>query len=234
MNPRETITSNSIATNAHFVWLTGAIVLGIALVLLLQPQALQWVSPESLPSTLAQMGVWGPVLYIATIALSVVVSQIPGAPLAVAAGAVWDPAIAGTYTIVGGFGGAVIAYSLGKIMGPSIIAALTGKTLSFSTEYGESYLGWAIFATRLLPVFSFDLVSYGAGMTGLSFPVYASATFFGMVPSTLLLTYLGGSLQLGGWMIVTLAAFFTILFVGIPLLLHRYNWLNVRALVRWE
>lgn len=194
-----------------------------------EPQMLQLLNPESLPVTMERLGLWGPLIYMAIITVSVVVSQIPGAPLAVAAGAVWDPLLAGVYTIIGGFSGALIAYGLGRTIGPSMITALTGKTLSFAT--GQRYLGWMIFTTRLLPVFSFDLVSYGAGIAGLSLPTYASATFFGMVPSTLLLTYLGGSLQLSGSVMVSLGAVFLLLFVVIPFLLHRYNWLNVKDLV---
>lgn len=42
----------------------------------------------------------GPLIYMAIITVSVVVSQIPGAPLAVAAGAVWDPLLAGALLLV--------------------------------------------------------------------------------------------------------------------------------------
>ena len=209
-------------------------VLMIGSIALLHPNVLELFASNRLASTVERVGIWGPALYIAIIAISVVVSQIPGAPLAVAAGAVWDPLLAGLYTVIGGFGGALIAYSLGKSMGQSMVRALTGKKFSFSTERGESYLGWMIFTTRLLPVFSFDLISYGAGITGLSFPIYATATFFGMVPSTLLLTYMGGNVHLGGQTAIALAGLFAIAFVGIPALLHRFNWLNVRELVRWE
>ncbi len=207
-------------------WLIAIPCLTIATAYLLwqQPQVIRLLNPHDL-STLMNDG--GPLLYIAIIALSVVISQIPGAPLAVAAGAVWDPLLAGIYTIIGGFSGALIAYGLGKTMGQSIITLLTGKTLKVAAD--QRYLGWMILVTRLLPVFSFDLVSYGAGVAGISLPVYASATFFGMVPSTLLLTYLGGSLQLSTGVMVTMAIIFGLVFVGVPTILHRYNLLTAIA-----
>lgn len=218
---------------SYGIWFVGlpliSVTLAVVYLLWQQPQVLRLLDPASLSSTMERMGLWGPLLYIVIITLSVVISQIPGAPLAVAAGALWDPLLAGIYTIIGGFSGALLAYGLGRTMGASIIVALTGKTLSFPS--GQRYLDWMIFATRLLPVFSFDLVSYGAGIAGLSLPTYASATFFGMVPSTLLLTYLGGSLQLSGPAMASLATIFLLLFVGIPVLLHHHNWLNIRALV---
>lgn len=55
-----------------------------------------------------------------------------------------------------------------------------------------------------------------------------------MVPSTLLLTYVGSSLQLSGLAMVCLAAVFLILFVGVPVLLHRYNWCNIQDRVSFD
>ncbi|MEL6777507.1 MAG: TVP38/TMEM64 family protein, partial [Cyanobacteria bacterium J06597_16] len=90
-------------------------------------------NPDYLTSTIAQAGLWGPLLYIVVIMISVVISQIPGAPLAIAAGTIWPPLLAGVYTVIGGFSGALIAYALGNRMGQPLIKMLTGKTLSFST-----------------------------------------------------------------------------------------------------
>ena len=230
---------NRATLRAGTLWMIASVltvitVISVAIAFLLHPESLQLISSEHLTTTIEQAGIWGPLAYIAIIMVSVVISQIPGAPLAIAAGALWHPLLAGLYTVIGGFSGALIAYSLGNRMGQPLIKALTGKTLSFSTEQGEVYLGWIIFTTRLLPIFSFDLVSYGAGLAGLSLPIYASATFFGMVPSTLLLTYLGSSFQLSGWAIAAVAITFFALFVGLPALMHRYNWLNVQSFVQWE
>ena len=197
----------------------------------LLPAILQWTQPTELTHLLAQSGGWGPAIYVMVIMLSVVISQIPGAPLAVVAGAIWDPFWAGVYTIAGGFGGALIAYGLGKLIGPSLIKTLTGKTFSLSTDHGTTYLGWLIFASRLLPILSFDLVSYGAGMARLSFPVYACATFFGMIPSTLLLTYMGDNFQLSGGAIAPLIVIFLGIFLGLPLLLNRWNGLQINSFI---
>ncbi|MEO1621280.1 MAG: VTT domain-containing protein [Cyanobacteria bacterium J06632_3] len=186
---------------------------------------------DFLQTTVANAGASGPVLYILIIALSVVVSQIPGAPLAVMAGTLWSPLAAGIYTVVGGFSGALIAYGLGRCVGEPLVKALTGKTPKFDYEQSETALGLLIFTTRLLPVVSFDLVSYGAGMARLPLPMYAGATLFGMVPSTFLLTYMGDRIQLSSVSIGLLGALFVVLFVGLPILAYRYNWLNVRSIL---
>ncbi len=213
---------------------TLAITLGIALSLFILQQ--QWeinlFSAEGLQTAVTQVGPWGPLLYILLLVISVVVSQIPGAGLAIAAGAVWGPFTAGVYTILGGFLGALIAYSLGKAIGPSLLKALTGKSITFSKDRGERYLGGLIFLMRLVPVFSFDIISYGAGITKLSLPIYASATLLGMIPSTFLLTYLGGAFHLGPEASVGIIALFIAGLVLLPWGIRRHNWLDLKSVVQ--
>jgi uncharacterized membrane protein YdjX (TVP38/TMEM64 family) len=179
-------------------------------------------------------GVWGILAYMGVIALSVVISPIPGAPLTMAAGAVWGAIPAGIYSVIGGFLGGLVAYYIGLTLGRSVVRALTGKVVYFSKERGEKLLGVIIFVTRLLPVMSFDLISYAAGLTGLSFPIYAIATLLGMIPSTLLLTYLGEAFTLNLPLGIALAGVFVVFLVGLPWGIRRYNWLNLRDIIRIE
>ncbi|WP_121970594.1 TVP38/TMEM64 family protein [Leptolyngbya sp. BC1307] len=212
-------------------------------VLLLSLLVYAWVStqidanlltPEGLQQAVTNAGIWGILVYIAVIALAVVMSPIPGAPLTIAAGAVWGAIPAGIYSVIGGFSGSLIAYFIGRSLGRSAVKALTGKIIYFSKEKGEWLLGGLIFVTRLLPVLSFDLISYGAGLTGLSLPIYASSTLLGMIPSTLLLTYLGEAFTLGAWPAVTLSLLFVALLVLLPWGIRRYNWFGLRDIVRIE
>lgn len=212
-------------------------------VLLLSSLVYVWVStqvdtnlltPEGLQKSVTDTGLWGVLVYIAVIALAVVMSPIPGAPLTIAAGAVWGAIPAGIYSVIGGFIGGLIAYFIGRSLGRSAVKALTGKLIYFSKEKGEWLLGGLIFVTRLLPVLSFDLISYGAGLADLSLPIYASSTLFGMIPSTLLLTYLGEAFTLGARAAIALSLIFVSLLVLLPWGIRRYNWLGLRDIVRIE
>lgn len=191
-------------------------------------------SAEGLKQAIQNWGWRGVLVYISVLALSVVISPIPSAPLAVAAGMVWGPIWAGIYSITGGFLGGLVAYFIGYTLGRSAVHALTGKLIYFSKNRGEVYLGWVIFITRLLPVLSFDLISYGAGITGLSLPIYAIATLLGMIPSTFLLTFLGSSFTLGLPLGIFLSILFLILLIGLPYSIHQYNWFNMRDIIRLE
>lgn len=151
---------------------------------------------EGMREAMDPLGHWGPIVYIGVLALSVVISQIPGLPMAYSAGALWGPWMGGLYTVLGGFFGAMVAYYIGYTLGQSSLRHLSGRTIQFSNNKGHAFWGWMVFISRLLPVVSFDLVSYGAGVAELSFPIYAAATSFGMIPSVLLITYLGDTFTL--------------------------------------
>ncbi|RMF27124.1 MAG: TVP38/TMEM64 family protein [Cyanobacteria bacterium J083] len=192
------------------------------------------LEPEGLRAAIQELGTLGIIVYISLIALAVVMSPIPGAPLTVAAGSVWGTLAAGIYSVIGGFLGGLIAYFIGRTLGRSAVYALTGKVIYFSKNRGEIYLGWLIFITRLLPVLSFDLISYGAGITGLSLPIYATATILGMIPSTFFLTYMGAAFQVGKLLGVALLVIFLILLVGLPWGIRRYNWFGLQEIIRIE
>ncbi len=232
--PLDTARWNSISAPSRqtLATLSLPVALVLALIGLQQSLDINLFSPEGFQTAAAKFGAWGPVLYVGLLAISVVVSQIPGAPLAIAAGAVWGPLNAGIYSILGGFLGALIAYTLGKMFGQPLLKLLTGKTIQFSKERGETYLGGLIFLMRLVPVFSFDLISYGAGITGLSLPVYASATLLGMIPSTFLLTYLGGAFHLGTAGTVAIVALFVAGLVILPWGIKRHHWFNLQDVIQ--
>ena len=104
-------------------------------------------------------------------------------------GGVWS----GIYSVLGGFLGSLIAYGLGRSLGNSAIKAITGKTITFATHQGHAVIGGLIFITRLVPLFPFDVISYGAGLTRLPLTIYASATLLGMMPPTFAIAFLGTS-----------------------------------------
>lgn len=89
--------------------------------------------------------------------------------------------------------------------------------------------------TRLFPVLPFDLVSYGAGIAGLSLPIYATATLLGMIPSTFLLAYAGDALKTGQPLLgsALTISFLAVLFI-LPWGIRRYNWFDLRDIIRFE
>src|SRR5699024_11609593 len=70
---------------------------------------------------------------------------------------------------------------------------------TFFEKYGRN----TILICRLLPFVSFDIVSYAAGLTSMSFKSFFIATGIGQLPATLVYSYVGGMLTGGAQMFVT-------------------------------
>jgi uncharacterized membrane protein YdjX (TVP38/TMEM64 family) len=88
--------------------------------------------------------------------------------------------------------GAVLCYYLAKILGrPVVEKIVTAKALNWWDQFFAKYGKHAVFIARLVPIVSFDLVSYAAGVTSISFWQFFWATGLGQLPATILYSYLG-------------------------------------------
>lgn len=217
---------------------------GIALATLLVCGAVGWwflsharvdlSSPDIWIESISRMGWAGILMYMGLLALAIVISPIPSTPFTVAGGAVWGPVYAGIYGVIGIFIGSLLAYFIGRTLGRSAVQALTGKVVYLSNQRGELYLGWLMFVTHLVPVLPFDLISYGAGISGLSLPTYAMTTLMGIIPCTFFLTYMGSTFRVGVGAAIAVILLFLFLIIGLPWGVRRYNWLGLRDVVRIE
>jgi uncharacterized membrane protein YdjX (TVP38/TMEM64 family) len=192
------------------------------------------LDPAQVLRSIQDLGIAGKLIYAGILVLAVVVSPIPGTPLTVAAGAVWSPLTAGIFGTLGVFVGSLLAYFLGRSLGRSLIQALCGKTIHISQHRGEVYIGWLLFFSHLLPIVPFDLMSYGAGMIRLSFPLYAIATLLGTIPGTFLLAYLGASFAISPWMGGAIGVLAVVLLVVVPWQIKRHNWMGIKDVIRIE
>jgi uncharacterized membrane protein YdjX (TVP38/TMEM64 family) len=91
--------------------------------------------------------------------------------------------------------GAVLCYYIAKFLGRDVVEKLTSRTaLEKIDEFFEKYGKYAVLIARLLPFISFDIVSYAAGLTSMSFWSFFVATGVGQLPATIVYSYIGGML----------------------------------------
>jgi len=64
-------------------------------------------------------------------------------------------------------------------------------TRSVTADSSQRPLVWMVFITRLVPIFSFALITYAAGVTVISAWRFALATAIGMLPMTIVFAGLG-------------------------------------------
>lgn len=100
--------------------------------------------------------------------------------------------------------GAALCFYIARVLGRDVAEKFTSKAGlkqvdAFFEKYGKS----TVLVCRLLPFVSFDLVSYGAGLTSMSFGSFFLATGIGQLPATIVYSYVGGMLTGGAKLLVT-------------------------------
>ena len=94
--------------------------------------------------------------------------------------------------------GAALWFYIARILGRDVAEKLTSKAgLKQVDEFFEKYGNNTILICRLLPFVSFDIVSYAAGLTSMSFWDFFIATGIGQLPATIVYSYVGGFLTGG-------------------------------------
>jgi uncharacterized membrane protein YdjX (TVP38/TMEM64 family) len=177
------------------------------------------LEPNFIVNQLVAMGSLGPVVFIGFMVLAVVVSPIPSLPLDIAAGITFGPFWGMVYAVTGAEIGAIISFLIGRALGREVLGRLLKTNVSFCEQCSDHHLMGLVFVARLLPIFSFDIISYAAGLTRMSLKVFAIATLFGMIPSTFALTFLGGSVPTLQWPMILSGLLLAGLFLFLPKLI---------------
>ena len=185
-----------------------------------------YLKPDRIVNYLENLGPFAPVIFIATMAIAVVISPIPSLPLDFAAGIAFGPFLGTLYAVAGAELGAIGSFLIGRALGREGVSKLLGVNAVFCEKCTDRHLAVLVLISRLFPIFSFDLISYGAGLTGMSLKWFALATLFGMIPPTFALTYYGKSVVMAEWPVILLGGLFVTLFLLLPKLIksHRSSW----------
>lgn len=146
---------------------------------------------QALRNWIEDLEVWGPLAVVALMILAILVSPIPSAPIAMAAGAAYGHGWGTLYVLTGAEAGALAAFGLARILGRGVLDRWFGERLPAALVGSQGALMGIVFVSRLLPFVSFDLISYAAGLTALSWWRFALATVAGIVPASFLLAHLG-------------------------------------------
>ena len=173
---------------------------------------------ERLAVLVARAGIWGPVVIVTLMAVAVVASPIPSAPIALAAGAAYGHLWGTVQVVIGAELGALIAFSLARILGHDALRRVFGDRVDAGLLGSQTALTATVFASRLMPFVSFDMISYAAGLSQLHALRFALATLAGIVPASFLLAHLGGEAASGDLGRATWAVLGLGLVTGLPLL----------------
>jgi len=152
---------------------------------------------SALHEIIARLGAWGPLIIIFLMMLAILISPIPSAPIALAAGAAYGHGWGTLYVLLGAEAGALAAFGIARLVGHDTVHRWFGDRLSVGLFGSQNALMAIVFVSRTLPFMSFDLVSYAAGLTVLSTWRFAIATVAGVAPISFLLAHFGSEMATG-------------------------------------
>ena len=99
--------------------------------------------------------------------------------------------------------GAALCFFIARSLGREAVEKLTSKgALKNIDDFFKRHGKQSILIARLLPFISFDIVSYAAGLSSVSFLGFWVATGLGQLPATLVYSYVGGFLTGGAKLLV--------------------------------
>ena len=146
---------------------------------------------ERISDWVDRAGSLGPVLIVVLMSIAIVATPIPSAPIALAAGAAYGHTLGTVYIVIGAELGAMIAFSLARFLGRDVLTRWLGDKVDRGWLGSQNVLTFTVFASRLMPFISFDIVSYAAGFSRLHFWRFALATFAGILPASFVLAHFG-------------------------------------------
>lgn len=138
-------------------------------------------------------GVWyGPLVLIAAYAAGCIVA-IPASLFIIAAGFIWGWKLGGTYSMVGGILGATLSFLVGRFVGEGFLRKFGRAGAAVAKQVDHAGFK-SLLVLRLIPLFPFAVLNYGAGVAGVRLTDFVLATAIGLAPSNFVFAYCSDSL----------------------------------------
>lgn len=142
---------------------------------------------KALQGWISELGFWGPLVFILLYAVATV-AALPGSVMSVFAGAVFGPVLGVAVVIFGATLGASLAFLVARYFARGAVAAWLSTKEKFRQldELTGKQGAIMVAVTRLVPLFPFNLLNYGFGLTRVPFWTYVGWSFLCMLPGTVL------------------------------------------------
>ena len=181
-------------------------------------------NPERIKMFVLGFGVFAPLVFIGIYALRAVVLVIPVGVMSLAGGLVFGKWLGTLYILVGATMGSCMSFVVARYFGRRFIESFEwlhkGRVQQFDEKAAKNGFKLILFM-RLVPLFQYDALNFGSGLSKIKFRDYAVASFIGMAPGGFITALLGSSLEniKSGQFFGALAAFIALMFV--PLVYSR-------------
>ena len=133
------------------------------------------------------LGIWAPVVFVLFYILAVVLA-LPGSAITIAGatlfGSVWGVVLVSIASTIG----ASICFLISRYLARDFILRKLAQNEKFLKldRMAEEHGAIVVAITRLVPVFPFNVLNYGFGLTGVRFRTYVFWSWLCMLPGTIL------------------------------------------------
>ncbi len=150
--------------------------------------------PDDIEAAFDGLGFFGPVIFALAYA-GLTVLLVPGAPLTIAAGALFGVVGGGVVVMLGASAGAGAAFAISRRSTRGAVEQARGARLeALEQRFGGRGFP-AMLLLRMIPLVPFNALNYAAGATAISSRDYMLATVVGIVPGVFVFTALGAGLS---------------------------------------
>jgi uncharacterized membrane protein YdjX (TVP38/TMEM64 family) len=133
------------------------------------------------------LGAWGPVVFVVLYAAAVV-AALPGSALTVVAGTLFGSVLGVIVVSVASTLGASLAFLVARYFARDAVAGWLSQKEKFRRldQLTRDHGAIIVALTRLVPLFPFNLLNYGFGLTRVPFWTYVFWSWLCMLPATVL------------------------------------------------
>ena len=170
---------------------------------------------EQLKEYLLGFGAWAPIVSGSLMVLQSLLVPLPAMVITLANGLLFGTIGGALLSWSSAMVGAILCYYISRLFGRPAVERLVGQgSLDMADHFFQRYGRYAVLIARLIPVISFDVVSYAAGLTTIGLWEFVLATGIGQMPATVIYSFLGQNVpraaRLGLWIILGVLALVTL------------------------
>ena len=183
-----------------FLWIGITVIIAIILIFFINPpwlaklrSILSFESLSVLADTFRSLGIWAPIISIALMIAQGILAPLPSFVITAANGLAFGIPFGFFISWTGGMAAAIVMFWLARLFGAGFVERVTKQNhlLDQANRYSGKNGFFLIFVARLIPIVSFDFISFLAGLSQISFRSFFVATALGQIPGTILYTIVG-------------------------------------------
>jgi uncharacterized membrane protein YdjX (TVP38/TMEM64 family) len=206
-------------------------VLAVVAVFYFTPLELSQFTPARIKEFILGFGILAPLVFIGLYASRAVILVIPVGVMSLVGGLAFGKWWGTLYILVGATLGSCLSFIVARYFGRSFVESLKwlhkGRIGKFDEKAGKNGFKLILFV-RLIPLFQYDAVNFGAGLSKIRLRDFALASFIGMAPGGFINALLGDSLEniVSVQFFAALGAFILLMFV--PLIYRKVKGRKVK------